>query len=615
MDKSSPGPLGADRTRPLTYRPDIDGLRAVAVLSVVLFHLNPGWLPGGFVGVDVFFVISGYLITGILLADLRAGRFSFARFYQRRIARLFPVMITVVIATTLAAWLIYTPQDFASAGATSIAALLSVVNLKYLLQGSYFAISPDAQPFLHFWSLSVEEQFYIFFPPLVFLLFRHAPRRLAATIAGLSIISFGACVVVTFVHPPAAFYLLPTRAWELGVGALLALRGARTPAVLPAAARTWLGLAGLGAIAVACIGFDETMGFPGYAAALPVGGAAAVLLASQQPRYRGYAVLSARPVVAIGLASYTLYLWHWPVFSLTDYALFASPGWLRLALKIGITVVLTVLTWRLIERPARKGLNVPSRRWAVIAGFVVAVAIWTPIGLAIRTNHYVDASAADVAKGGLVFPGDAGAPTVVLLGDSHGSMYARTLRQICAEHGWTLRVASSAAGDALPRSDGASSALWRDSLALVDEVRPEVVVIANAWKDKLSPDGAPLGLALEALRPAAGRILLLTQPPILPDNASRAAIRGGARPPFREDEGIEAARARANAALAAFSDDTTRVVDIAPAFRDEAGAVRFTDDAGRQLYNDPGHLSGAGAARIRPRLEAALEEATGGSEQ
>ncbi|ORE91098.1 membrane-located cell surface saccharide acetylase [Stappia sp. 22II-S9-Z10] len=607
MDQAAPVFAKVDQEAD-RYRPDIDGLRAIAVVSVFLFHLGTGWLPGGFVGVDVFFVISGYLITGILLADLEARRFSFARFYQRRIARLFPVMITVILATILAASLVYSPQDFASAGVNSVASLLSAANIKYLFQGSYFSISPDAQPFLHFWSLSVEEQFYLGFPALLWVLFRIVPRHLAMVVAGLSLVSFVACVTLTFMWPQGAFYLLPTRAWELGAGALVAIAGLRILAAVPAALRPLLAPAGIGAILFACFLFHEGMRFPGYAAALPVIGAVAILLATQGPRYPGYALLASRPFVAVGLVSYALYLWHWPVFSITDYALFASPDWLRLAIKVGLSVGLTVVTFFVLERPSRRYLNAPSRRWATIGSFVLVAALWTPAGLAIRSDYYVNASIADVAAGGLLYEGEPGKPSIVLIGDSNGSMYGRTLRQTCADLGCTLRVASSAAGDALPRTDGPSSELWRDSLALVERVRPDVVVMADLWSVKLDPDRGKLPAALDALRPLVGRIVLLNQPPRLPDDATRAAIRAGARPPFREDPENAAARAAANAYLETFAGDDIEVVDITSAFTAEDGSVIVVDEAGRQLYHDATHLSGHGAARIRSRIRSALLE-------
>jgi peptidoglycan/LPS O-acetylase OafA/YrhL len=159
------------------YRPAIDGLRALAVLSVFIFHLHHKWLPGGFVGVDVFFVISGYLITSIIFGDCQQNTFSLRKFYQRRIARILPAFLLVALATLLGASLIYGSQDLASSGANLAAATLSVANIKFMLQGNYFTISPDAQPFLHYWTLSVEEQFYMFFPLILLLLYKIARNR------------------------------------------------------------------------------------------------------------------------------------------------------------------------------------------------------------------------------------------------------------------------------------------------------------------------------------------------------------------------------------------------------------------------------------------------------
>src|SRR5271166_7057359 len=181
--------------RQFAYRPEIDGLRAVAISGVFLFHLNPEWLPGGFIGVDVFFVISGYLITSILYQDLQAGRFSLSKFYQRRIARLFPAFFTVALFTLAATSYVYSSQDFASAGANFVAASLSLANIKCMWQGNYFGISPDAQPFLHYWSLSVEEQFYLFFPITIFLIFRYARRHTVPVLAALGASSLAANIV------------------------------------------------------------------------------------------------------------------------------------------------------------------------------------------------------------------------------------------------------------------------------------------------------------------------------------------------------------------------------------------------------------------------------------
>jgi peptidoglycan/LPS O-acetylase OafA/YrhL len=210
--------LSTVRHGTLEYRPAIDGLRAFAVLSVFIYHLNNNWLPGGFVGVDVFFVISGYLITSIIFKECEHGSFSLKKFYQRRIARIFPAMLMVGLATLIGAYFIYSAQDLASAGASLTAAVLSLENVKCLQQGNYFEITSDNVPFLHYWSLSVEEQFYIFFPLLFLLLFKYARKHLVLMLSFLLGGSFLASAVMTQMKPAWAFYLLPTRAWELLCG-------------------------------------------------------------------------------------------------------------------------------------------------------------------------------------------------------------------------------------------------------------------------------------------------------------------------------------------------------------------------------------------------------------
>ena len=264
----------------LAYRPEIDGLRAVAVISVFIFHLNHQWLPGGFVGVDIFFVISGYLITSILYNDCKAEMFSLARFYQRRIARIFPAFFTVALATIVVSAFVYSSLDFASAGANLVAASLSVANVKYMLQGNYFEISPDAQPFLHYWSLSVEEQFYVVFPLLLFLLSRYVRHHLSLILMLIGLTSLIACIKLTQVNPVWAFYLLPTRAWELCAGSLLAVTPFAGIGRRANTAMHWLPTAGLLLIGGSFIAIHEGPSFPGWRAVFPIIGASAIIFRS-----------------------------------------------------------------------------------------------------------------------------------------------------------------------------------------------------------------------------------------------------------------------------------------------------------------------------------------------
>ncbi len=296
----------------LPYRPSIDGLRAVAVLSVFVFHLNHDWLRGGFVGVDVFFVISGYLITSVLQRDFANGSTSLGAFYQRRIARLFPAFFAVALATVVGASFVFSSQELASTGANLVAAALSLTNVKLMFLEGYFETSADAQPFLHYWSLSVEEQFYLVFPGLLLLMRDSTKRRRITVLAVLGILSLTTSLLVTWAAPNWAFYLLPARAWELAAGALLAvaLQGAPAPR-LP----SWFPALGLAGILISFFVIDGDSGFPGYQVLLPVAGTICLLW----PAGGGATVatpgverlLSHGLLVALGRRSYSLYLWHW----------------------------------------------------------------------------------------------------------------------------------------------------------------------------------------------------------------------------------------------------------------------------------------------------------------
>ena len=591
----------------LAYRPEIDGLRAVAVISVFIFHLNHQWLSGGFVGVDIFFVISGYLITSILYLDCKDGKYSVGRFYQRRIARIFPAFFTVAIATIIGTSLVYSSLDFASAGANLVAASLSVANVKYMLQGNYFEISPDAQPFLHYWSLSVEEQFYVIFPLLLFLLFRYARRHLSLGLALMGLSSLFACIKLTEVNPVWAFYLLPTRAWELCAGCLLAI----TP-FIDADRRSnivmrWLPAAGLLLIGCSFFMIHEGPSFPGWRAIFPVAGAVAII-AVPGATSPGWVekLLSSRPMVSVGKMSYSLYLWHWPVFSLIDYQFYLASDEIRLALKIGLSFFLTFFSFRFIETPSRIFLNEPRNRRVAYATFIAVLGLCVALGFTIRKTQHINVTLADVAKGGLTFSVRPGPTSVVLMGDSNGSMYGKVMKEVCLDLGENLTVISVDAGDPLPQRNGDSSKLWLDSLDVVRKSKPKYLVLANEWTGKLAIDRGRLAIAIAELSPYVGRIILLNQPPILPREVNRASFRAGARPPFRESTDTHEQRRAANKYLIEFQSPSVSIVDIASRFETKDGDILLNDSQGQLLYQDATHLSGYGAERIRDLLKMAI---------
>ncbi len=358
----------------MRYRSEIDGLRAVAVVPVILYHAGLPWLPGGYVGVDVFFVISGYLITSLLLAELAAtGRVSVAGFYARRARRILPALFVVLLACLPAAWALMLPDRFAEFGASLIAVLGFGSNVYFWRVEDYFADAVALKPLIHTWSLAVEEQFYLAFPLLLAGLWRWLPRRALPLVLGLcAVASLALATWASRAHPPANFYLAPTRAWELLAGALAAF-APRVGAGRLGDAGAALGLA---LIAAAVLTFDAAMPVPGPMALIPVGGAVLVILGAGPGGWTGR-FLGLRPVVAVGLVSYSAYLWHQPLFAFARLAVNAEPSpWVMSGLVVA-AFAMAGLSWRYVERPFRRGL--PSLR--PLGGAVAAATLLAAFGV------------------------------------------------------------------------------------------------------------------------------------------------------------------------------------------------------------------------------------------
>ncbi|WP_085653953.1 MULTISPECIES: acyltransferase family protein [unclassified Pseudomonas] len=363
-------------------RRDIDGLRALAVIPVVLFHFGFSTFSGGFVGVDVFFVISGFLITTILFREISAQRFSFIDFWARRARRIIPALSVVMLVTLALGWLLLTAKDFAELGRTVRYQSLFISNILFMREDGYFQPASDLKPLLHTWSLAVEEQYYIFFPLLMAVLIRYF-RHWRWMLFAVLLVSFGLNIANIEHKPEFTFFSLPTRAWELLCGAMLAVIPAPKQAVRP-----WLyqavGLAGLAAVLVAVFTFDKSTVFPGWAALLPVLGTTALIWSGAQGASLTGRLLSLRPLVWVGLLSYSLYLWHWPVFvyanaiSIDGIQPVEAIGWIALALG------LAWLSLRYIELPFREKRLLASRN-AVLAGGLAAIVALVATGSAIRS--------------------------------------------------------------------------------------------------------------------------------------------------------------------------------------------------------------------------------------
>jgi peptidoglycan/LPS O-acetylase OafA/YrhL len=359
-----------------SYRPDIDGLRAVAVLSVVFCHAGFGF-PGGYVGVDVFFVISGFLIAGLIQKELKQGTFTLANFWERRVRRIMPALLVVTVVTMVAGWFMLMPDAYASMGKSVVGLALLGSNVQFWRDTGYFDTAAEEKPMLHTWSLSVEEQFYLFVPLFLLLLARKSQlHRAFMLLAVAAILSLGLSVYGTHRYPTATFYLLPTRAWELFAGALLAF----FPEKWFGGSQRWkevTAVLGMILILVPCFAYDHETRFPGLTALPPVLGTAMLIwsgtLSERLPVLSR--VLASRPVVFIGLISYSLYLWHWPFFSFSRYQSIKSLPELERVVLILISVIVAIISWRFVEIPfrSRKWLPARPRLFAVAAASFIVV--------------------------------------------------------------------------------------------------------------------------------------------------------------------------------------------------------------------------------------------------
>jgi peptidoglycan/LPS O-acetylase OafA/YrhL len=351
------------------YRPDIDGLRAIAVMLVVLFHAFPQAMRGGFVGVDIFFVISGFLITGIIARALDQQRFSLLGFYNRRIRRIFPALIVVLCAVLVLGWLWMLPAAYAQLSADVFASAAFFANIALLLQSGYFDVEAAKRPLLHLWSLGIEEQFYLFWP-LILMLAARLRLRLLTVACVIGLASFALNVVLIGSNPVATFYLPFTRAWELLAGAALACGWSQISQ--GPIASSWRAGIGISLVAIAAAVLDTGSAFPGWWAVLPVLGGALLLSAPNAWGCRH--VLASPMMVWIGLISYPLYLWHWPLLVFFALIKFAPLTLLERGLIVGLSFALAWATYRFVEIPFR--FSRPSRvRLLSLGGGMALVAV------------------------------------------------------------------------------------------------------------------------------------------------------------------------------------------------------------------------------------------------
>lgn len=632
------------------YRPDIDGLRAIAVLSVILFHFVGGALPGGYLGVDIFFVISGFLITQIIHRETVAGRFTLRRFYERRVRRIVPALLAVLAVCAVVAVLVLLPSDLVRFGKALLATLAFGANVYAWTDTGYFAPLAAQKPLLHTWSLGVEEQFYILFPLLLSGLARYWSRATLAVICVVTIASFGLDVLARRAGADAAaFFLLPARAWELGAGAIVALTPPQV-GIRSSAMRHFFAMMGLASIAVALLAPEDSLP-PIYDAVFAVAGSALVLRFGELGPTPVTRLLGAAPLVWTGLISYSLYLWHWPLIVFARYWLVRDLRAGELAGLALVTFAAAALSWKFVERPFRRREFPAPRLYGIAAAAAAALAV---IGLglvltrglparlpaaaavmneAVGTNFRCELGRRiriGVARGcALNLPsGDPADAHLVLFGSSHALMYAPAWREVLAARGETGVLVSMTG--CLPtvsaNFDVGCAGVARANLEAVESL-PEVrtVVLAMTWwhgpDDLVDASGRRLdnrqkraqidGLEdLIARLRAGGRRVVLVGPVAVPNwnvasEVSRLLAYGRPvdrplampRTDFMREYGPVFER------FADRADVTLARPDLLQC--DDAACPYVVD--GHPLFADANHLTVAAAARFRRIFEEALD--------
>jgi peptidoglycan/LPS O-acetylase OafA/YrhL len=633
------------------YRHDIDGLRALAVLPVLLFHAKLG-CPGGFVGVDIFYVISGYLISSLILKDLHDGIFSLITFWERRIRRILPALAVVVFATLVAGWFLFLPDDFAMLGKSVVAQMTLLANVFFYRQGlaggGYFAPTPAPKPLLHTWSLAVEEQFYLLFPLLLIFLARYGRLRLLNAIVVFAVGSFVLSVYGSYYHQQATFYLLPARAWELALGALLVLLRGRLSA--GGAVRETCGWLGIGLIGFAIFCYDDGTRFPGLAAVPPCLGAVLIIFSSELRVSIVGRILTFKPVVFIGLISYSLYLWHWPLLVFSKYVRREDPTTILRAITLLASTVLAILTWKYIETPFRKrwvlhkhqqifGFAGVSTATLLLLGFVVLREHGFPSRLpekALRFaeswNHsaFLNEISLEQALAGH-FAELGSQPTnqpikILVWGDSHAMAVTPGFDDLCRRFSWRgIEATHSATAPLLGWFNNDKDSLLEKSplfnnavLEFIKSNHVENVVLVGSWLAYSKNSDAfntQLIATVRAIMAAGARIYVLKDVPHrggfdVPRVAAICAMHNG----DLEQLGVipeewQMANRRVNKTFEQISQLGATVLDSAPYFLNRQGRYGVVKND-QVLFRDYHHLTVEGSRILAPLFEPIFQPKT-----
>ncbi len=650
------------------YRPDIDGIRALAVTIVLLFHARFG-LTGGYIGVDVFFVISGYLISTLVVRDLQQGTFRFRDFWLRRVRRLFPALAVMVAGTFAAGLFVLVPEHLNELAESVFVQPFLYANFLFWNQSGYFAPEAEQIPLLHTWSLAVEEQFYLFFPAVAAWMVRRRPVTAAAAAAAVVGLSAAWSVYGTRHFPAAAFFLLPSRIWEFAVGIGLAMLHRFWPGrgQLRGTGNELLSLLGIGLILIPAFFWNSETPFPGLTAAVPCLGTALLIHAHTGRTTRVGRLLSLGPVVFTGRISYSLYLWHWPVLVLTEYVLIDGFTPAARAAALAASCLLAVLSWKYVETPFRRAALLPAPVHLVAAGGLVsaglagsAAAVLQMDGLPGRfpSDIYAHRSyeyripqfirhdeVTSASRMPVIGATDADRPpTVLLWGDSHAMSIMPALDDMGRSMGIGIYVAADPGRPPLIGTWPIRKQYFRDEapVPVVEFVRTrriEHVILAARWNmyvfgdsghyqdllcDETTVSTTPeeaqnvfrraLQRTCRQLRNAGAEIWILRQVPIQPRNTPGTILKLALRQ--RDLNGlasrVEENRqhfAAINGLLDAAAGERIHFLDPAPCFADDSGRYQVAVE-GIAAYVDQDHLSAHGAMQLRPLFRPILAGTT-----
>jgi len=632
------------------YRPDVDGLRAIAVLSVMLFHINNVLLPGGFVGVDVFFVISGFLITRNILQDLEQGRFSIVDFYRRRVKRIAPAMLVVVLATVIAAQLLMLPEDAQRTAQSAVWSLCSLANVYFwrYQDTSYFATDNLTTPLLHLWSLGIEEQFYMIFPVLLMLVYRPSRAKLffvsALTIA---LFSFLLGDVLFDKHPSFVYYMPPTRAGELLLGILVAIMVLKNSDLnIPNVVMTLIAMVGLLLLMGALFLLSENHRFPGWRALLPTLGTVLLLLAGHRSDNWVSRLLALKPLVGVGLISYSAYLWHWPLLIFFRYG-YGEIGALISVTIFVLTMMLAWLSYVYVEQPARRSQAPVLQTFVLQYGLPAGILGMLAFGLAyadrfgirlysddyrgrlaeIRNQtrgaymfDYVCQRGRIVAKDTvdercLVGANSADTPRAILWGDSNAAHYIGMLGTFAREKGFRFRnleIDSCPPIDVDPKPfvPAIYEADCRESLEVVQPVINAfpVVIMSAVWSSYQEISNLFLQRVFDTVTALTQRgklVILIGQAPVIP-GYDRVCQEKALRYPFLNCNPKVAPVldvVNVNANLRRFAEQTANVqyFEVTSYLCPKGVCAAFSPD-GKPLYYDPHHLTMAASWELGKKI-------------